>query len=623
MRRPALALLLGCLLLVAGASALDGYDYYQTIEYAACDQEIYQQDIVIHRTTGTAYNETAGGLETWHIYVGDHCREDYGDIRFTNSTGELAYYLWPDYDSSSARFCVRLEGADQSGALVIWYGNPTATTTSDAGAAPAQYLVPGEHTYTVPSGVTSVSVLVVGGGGGGGAGAGGGGGAGGLIYQTGYSVTPGASLSVTVGAGGPGTANEAARGTSGGNSVFNDLVAIGGGGGGSYHSKSGLLGGSGGGAANGGSPGSGTAGQGYGGGSGNNLLGGGGGGAGAVGGSLGQPGGIGVAVPITGQFVYYAGGGGPGSNRAGYIPGGLGGGGRGNSGVGENGTDGLGGGGGGAGSNLLGGSGGSGIVIVRTYSATPPSVSTFSGGQQTAAPPTAQFTASPTLGPRPLTVQFADTSTNTPTSWLWDFGDGATATEQNPTHTYTAPGLYTVTLTATNEYGSDTLTKTDHIDVGDPPAAQFTATPPTGYAPLTVQFADTSTNTPTSWLWDFGDGATTTEQNPTHTYQNIGTYTATLTATNKYGSGTTTTTISAHTIHPFPGIPNKPRDPTGTGLYTDINGNGRLDYNDLTVFFQNLAWTKTNQPLDAFDFNQNSRLDFDDVIILYQVIINA
>ncbi|MDD4484628.1 MAG: DUF2341 domain-containing protein, partial [Methanoregula sp.] len=120
MRRSALALLLGCLLLVAGVSALDGYDYYQTIEYAACDQEIYQQDIVIHRSTGTAYNETAGGLEVWHIYVGDHCREDYGDIRFTNSTGaELAYYLWPDYSSESARFAVRLEGADTAGEVTV------------------------------------------------------------------------------------------------------------------------------------------------------------------------------------------------------------------------------------------------------------------------------------------------------------------------------------------------------------------------------------------------------------------------------------------------------------------------------------------------------------------------
>ena len=138
MRRPTLALLLGCLLLVAGVSALDGYAYYQTIEYAATDKDVYQQDIVIHRTTGTAYNETSGGLETWHIYVGDHCREDYGDIRFTNSTGaELAYYLWPGYDAESARVCVRLVGADRLGAVTVWYGNPAATTTSDG---PATYL---------------------------------------------------------------------------------------------------------------------------------------------------------------------------------------------------------------------------------------------------------------------------------------------------------------------------------------------------------------------------------------------------------------------------------------------------------------------------------------------------
>ena len=134
MRRPALALLLACLLLVAGVSALDGYDYFQTIEYAACDQEIYQQDIVIHRSTGTAYNETAGGLETWHIFVGEHCREDYDDVRFTNSTGELEYYLWPDYNSTIARFAVRLEGADAAGTLSVHYGNPIATTTSDGDA---------------------------------------------------------------------------------------------------------------------------------------------------------------------------------------------------------------------------------------------------------------------------------------------------------------------------------------------------------------------------------------------------------------------------------------------------------------------------------------------------------
>ena len=117
----------------------DGWIVYQQIDYSACDQETYQQDIVIHRTAGTAYNETANGLETWHLYVGSLCREDYGDIRFTNSTGaELAYYLWPDYNSSSARFCVRLEGADAAGSLFVWYGNAAATTTSDGDAV---YLV--------------------------------------------------------------------------------------------------------------------------------------------------------------------------------------------------------------------------------------------------------------------------------------------------------------------------------------------------------------------------------------------------------------------------------------------------------------------------------------------------
>jgi len=77
----------------------------------------------------------------------------------------------------------------------------------------------------------------------------------------------------------------------------------------------------------------------------------------------------------------------------------------------------------------------------------------------------ANFTASTTAGPAPLTVRFADTSAGNPTSWSWSFGDGATSTEQNPTHTYTAPGNYTVSLTATNSAGSDTTTRTGYITV--------------------------------------------------------------------------------------------------------------------------------------------------------------
>ncbi len=308
-------------------------------------------------------------------------------------------------------------------------------------------------------------------------------------------------------------------------------------------------------------------------------------------------------------------------------------------------------------------------------------------------PPIADFTGSPTSGDAPLTVQFTDLSTNGPTSWSWQFGDGGSSTAQNPQYTYQDPGTYTVTLTATNTYGSDVATKVDFITVtqpaqatkayagmdipvsgtvtndytytlasdnsyevltevaytghpkktysylehkwqmyvgggnnvtfyleayrpnnadGDnfvfsystddvtytdmvtvasateqvytaalpsslsgtvyirvvdnnqswgatsldavyidemyieftpsaaPPVADFVGTPTTGYVPLTVQFTDQSSNGPTSWSWDFGDGGTSTAQNPQHTYSAAGTYTVSLTATNQYGSDTNT-----------------------------------------------------------------------------------
>ncbi|MFA0833936.1 MAG: PKD domain-containing protein [Methanobacterium formicicum] len=72
--------------------------------------------------------------------------------------------------------------------------------------------------------------------------------------------------------------------------------------------------------------------------------------------------------------------------------------------------------------------------------------------------PVADFSANTTSGNAPLNVQFTDTSSNYPTSWIWDFGDSTTSTEQNPTHTYTKPGNYTVTLTAINTAGNSTQT---------------------------------------------------------------------------------------------------------------------------------------------------------------------
>jgi len=81
------------------------------------------------------------------------------------------------------------------------------------------------------------------------------------------------------------------------------------------------------------------------------------------------------------------------------------------------------------------------------------------------APPVADFSGAPTTGFAPLSVSFTDLSANNPTSWSWDFGDGGTSAEQNPLHTYAAAGVYTVSMTATNAFGSNTRTMTDYITV--------------------------------------------------------------------------------------------------------------------------------------------------------------
>ena len=91
-------------------------------------------------------------------------------------------------------------------------------------------------------------------------------------------------------------------------------------------------------------------------------------------------------------------------------------------------------------------------------------IRTEAGGACTLTPQ-AGFSASQTSGVGPLTVNFSDLSENNPTAWDWNFGDGTTSQEQNPIHTYSTEGTYTVTLTATNACGSNTVTRTDFITV--------------------------------------------------------------------------------------------------------------------------------------------------------------
>ena len=181
-------------------------------------------------------------------------------------------------------------------------------------------------------------------------------------------------------------------------------------------------------------------------------------------------------------------------------------------------------------------------VSLTATNAAGANTATQTGYITVSAAPVASFYASETSGTAPLTVQFTDTSTNSPASWLWDFGDGNTSTTQNPEKTYATAGVYTVSLTVTSTAGSNTDTETGYITVGDVPAASFYASETSGTAPLTVQFTDTSTNSPTSWSWNFGDGETSVEQSPSHTYSDPGTYTVSLTVVNNAGSNKATET---------------------------------------------------------------------------------
>jgi PKD repeat protein len=170
--------------------------------------------------------------------------------------------------------------------------------------------------------------------------------------------------------------------------------------------------------------------------------------------------------------------------------------------------------------------------------------------------PIADFLVNKVSGTVPLTVNFTNSSTNA-TSFLWDFGNGQTSTLLNPSITYNSVGIYTVSLTGSNSNASNTIIKTNLITVSPvpvpTPVADFLANKVSGTVPLTVNFTNTSTNS-TSFLWDFGNGQSSTLQNPSITYNTAGTYTVTLIATGEGGNNTIIKT-NLITISPAPVTP--------------------------------------------------------------------
>ena len=139
------------------------------------------------------------------------------------------------------------------------------------------------------------------------------------------------------------------------------------------------------------------------------------------------------------------------------------------------------------------------------------------------------------IGCAPLTVAFENT-TQYGASYIWHFGDGSGATEAHPVHTFETPGVYHVALSATG-FGGETNELIQYAIIEVLPSAQpaFSFTPSTVIAPdQPVTFINLSTDA-TDYLWDFGDGYLSTEENPTYTYTTPGEYEVTLTATNEFG----------------------------------------------------------------------------------------
>ncbi len=294
----------------------------------------------------------------------------------------------------------------------------------------------------------------------------------------------------------------------------------------------------------------------------------------------------------------------------------------------------------------------------------------------------ADFIADATSGKLPFTVNFTDTSTGDPTVWAWVFGNGDTSTTQNPSCTYTAAGNYTVSLTVEDVEGnSDTKTKERYITVspGTSPAISLSLSPASsvvnigtdsvhsvildsvpeglaGYnltlslsnltvgeivdisAPAWASMSSTS-DVPADSVW-ISSVDLDSSVNPGETDVLLGNVTVRgdvegttelIIIVNQMDddSGNTITpltepatiaVIPVNTMEPFPGASAPPTDPDYDGLFEDINGNGRIDFADVVLYFNEMEWIPDHEQISFFDFNENGRIDFDDVVKLFNEV---
>ncbi len=220
-----------------------------------------------------------------------------------------------------------------------------------------------------------------------------------------------------------------------------------------------------------------------------------------------------------------------------------------------------------------------------------------------AQPPTAICSLSaPTSGPADLVVQFSSGGSLDPQGatliYDWDFGDGSSSAEANPSHTYANPGLYSASLLVYNAAG---LSAASGLSINvlprlEPPVSEaFMTTPTVGLVPLTVQFSSMGSMDPEggalSYHWDLGDGTSSTEPHPVHTYNTARAYFVLLTVTDP--SGLTNTCALTITVFnpPLPPVPVASQS-------TPTSGDASLD-----VQFYSFGSYDPNQ--DAFDYVWN------------------
>jgi gliding motility-associated-like protein len=176
----------------------------------------------------------------------------------------------------------------------------------------------------------------------------------------------------------------------------------------------------------------------------------------------------------------------------------------------------------------------------------------LAANQAIAQAPTANFGANNLSACTPLIVQFTDSSTGTPTAWYWNLGNGTSSTLQNPSTTYTTPGVYTVSLTVTNPSGQHTFTRNNYITAVAAPSVNFVANDSSASCGTKVVTFTNLTNLNTSvgsatYYWDFGDGTFSNAVNPpAHTYSAAGSYTVSLVVTN--GTGCTQSKLKTNYI---------------------------------------------------------------------------